>query len=123
MITASFWHDEYGYGDGFVCDIRGHAQTGLTGGEYDMICAAVSAIMEALVVKARSMEREDGKSVSLTCSGDKGSAFVKIDTIPGQSAKRVYDIWDMCRRGVWILRDHYPQHVKCVPKTDLQNKD
>lgn len=112
MIKAKFRTESYPDGSAYICEVHGHAYTGLTGNERDMVCSGASMLVNTLLEKARHMESRDRKSFSVSATIGKGEAFIRIDTAGDDPTARMLDICDTFVLGFRLLQKHYGKYVQ-----------
>lgn len=105
MITVDMHHDKEGRYTGF--SIHGHADGYEKDGEYDLICAAVSAITLTIAGGLQDVLHKEG-----TYDSDFGFMGVEISS-PDEKSQILF-----CTmvHGLRAVETRYPSHLKILDK-------
>ena len=93
----------------FTLTAEGHAGAG--GGGPDIICAAISALTQALLNVL--MEEHDLGNLTVTWDMDQKTGAIAIHTQPGRAPRRIVREWyRVAFTGLLALEENYPEHIK-----------
>lgn len=104
MITVKMLHDEKGLYRGF--SIRGHADGYEKDGEYDLICAAVSAITLTTAGGLKDVLHQEG-----TFDSDFGFMQVEISSSEDEKSQVLFQTMV---HGLRNVENQYPRHLKIL---------
>lgn len=105
MITVKMLHDGKGLYRGF--SIHGHADGYEKDGEYDLICAAVSAITLTIAGGLQDVLHKEG-----TYDSDFGFMEVEISS----SDEKSQILFRTMVHGLRAVETRYPSHLKILDK-------
>lgn len=105
MITVDMHHDKEGHYIGF--SIHGHADGYEKDGEYDLICAAVSAITLTIAGGLQDVLHKEG-----TYDSDFGFMEVEISS-PDEKSQILFRTMV---HGLRAVETRYPSHLKILDK-------
>lgn len=105
MITVDMHHDKEGCYTGF--SIHGHADGYEKDGEYDLICAAVSAITLTIAGGLQDVLHKEG-----TYDSDFGFMEVEISS-PDEKSQILFRTMV---HGLRAVETRYPSHLKILDK-------
>lgn len=104
MITADMHRDSEGFYRGFT--LSGHADGYEGDAEYDLVCAAVSAVTLTTAMGLQSVLHLEG-------TFDSHSGFLDVDiTSPRSEKSQVLIETMLC--GLKSIRDRYPDKLKIL---------
>lgn len=101
MVTVTMKYDAKGLYQGFT--ISGHADGG-EGAEYDLICAAVSAVSLTTALGLQDV-------LGLRGTFDSSSGFLHVDLTSPLSEKSQV-LMETMVHGLETIRDQYPGHLE-----------
>ena len=103
MITIQMHRDRKGLYQGF--QILGHADGYQNGGEYDLICASVSAVTLTVAGGLKDVLHRNG-----TFDSDYG--FMKVELSSGDEESQI--LFETMVHGLKAIERQYPRHLKIL---------
>ena len=88
--------------------VQGHADAGPVG--HDLICAAVSALVQTAVYAAMRIAHEETPRSFLTS----GHAALLCRCRTGREHRRLYDALSVVEDGLLLLSQNYPEHIRII---------